>query len=114
MSLRSRIERLPPYPSLLLLSIPTLVVECTKLVAFVVAGEGHWLTGMTFLICAYGASAMGTERLFKIVKPKLLKLPWFAHLWGYISRSYARLRDWLGTTMAGATSKSRRKCRKER
>jgi hypothetical protein len=92
MGLRSAIERLPPYPSLLLLGIPWLIVETTKLVALALAGEGHWLSGAVFLVCAYGAGALGTERLFVIVKPKLLQLPWFARLWRYISRFYARLR----------------------
>src|SRR5437868_11302497 len=95
MSVRTVIERLPPYPSLLLLGIPTLIVECTKLVALVVAGEGHWLTGAMFVACAYGASFFGTERLFVIVKPKLLKLPWFARMWRHVSSIYTTLRDWL-------------------
>ena len=33
------------------------------------------------MICAYAASLLVTERLFSIVKPKLLKLPWFATIW---------------------------------
>ena len=91
MSLRSHIERLPAYPSLLLLGVPLLMVECTKFAALVIAGKGHWLSGAAFLICAYGASAFGTERLFLIVKPKLLTLPWFATLWRYVSRFCAAL-----------------------
>ncbi len=95
MSLRSQIERLPPYPSLLLLGIPWLIVECTKLAALIIAGSGHWLGGTASLICAYGAGALGTERLFVLVKPKLLKLPWFARLWGHASYLHARTRDRL-------------------
>ena len=93
MSLRSRIERLPPYPSLLLLGVPTLVVECTKLAAVVVAGKGHWLEGAVFLACAYGASAFFTERLFVIVRPKLLRLPWFARIWRQVTFIYAKARN---------------------
>ena len=93
MSLRRRIERLPPYPSLLLLGIPTFIVECTKLAALVVAGKGHWLEGATFLVCAYGASALTTERLFVMVKPKLLTLPWFARLCSYVSHLYTKVRE---------------------
>ena len=95
MKLRARIERLPPYPSLVVLGIPTVIVEITKLGAVVVAGEGHWLSGLAFLICAYGASAFGAERLFRIVKPKLLELSWFARLWRRALRVYAGLREWL-------------------
>jgi hypothetical protein len=109
-SLRSRIERLPPYPSLLLLVVPTLIVECTKLAAVVVAGMGHWLEGAFVLAGAYGASAFATERLFAIVRPKLLKLPWFARLWSKVSPLRAKMREWLGQRnpgRAGSTEQDR-------
>lgn len=105
MNLRSRIERLPPYPSLLLLGIPTVIVEFTKLGAIVVAGEGHWLSGMTILICAYGASGLGTERLFRIVKPKLMNLPWFAWLWRRAVRLYAWVCDWLKSSIGSSRAR---------
>jgi len=53
-----------------------------KLVAVAVAGEGHWITGTVMIIAAYAASLLIVERLFRMVKPKLLTLPWFARLWG--------------------------------
>jgi hypothetical protein len=43
--LRRSIERLGPYQSLVLLLIPASLVEPLKLIAAVVAGEGHWITG---------------------------------------------------------------------
>ncbi len=101
MALRGAIERLPPYPALLLLGVPWLIVEGTKLAALALAGEGHWLTGAGFLVGAYGAGALCTERLFVIVKPKLLQLPWFARIWEYLSRCYARLRNGKFTTGSG-------------
>ena len=101
MGLRGAIERLPPYPSLLLLSIPWLIVELTKLVALALAGEGHWLSGAGFLVGAYGTGALCTERLFVIVKPKLLQLTWFARISGYLSRFYARLRNGKFRTGSG-------------
>ena len=101
MGLRGAIERLPPYPSLLLLGVPWLIVELSKLAALALAGEGHWLSGAGFLVGAYGAGALGTERLFVIVKPKLLQLPWFARIWGYLGRCYVRLRKGKFTTGCG-------------
>src|SRR5436853_7081658 len=101
MGFRTTIERLPPYPSLLLLGVPLLIVECSKLLALIFAAEGHWIGGVTFLVGAYGAGALGTERLFVIVKPKLLTLPWFARLWGYVSRFYEGVRDRLRNLMSG-------------
>ena len=41
MSLRRTIEGLGPYPSLLLLALPTAAVEPLKLASVAVAGEGH-------------------------------------------------------------------------
>jgi hypothetical protein len=79
--LRRSIERLGPYQSLLLLAVPTSIVEPLKLIAVAVAGEGHWITGTVMIVAAYATSLLLVERLFVIVKPKLLKLRWFARLW---------------------------------
>jgi hypothetical protein len=83
-SARGYIERLGPYQSLLILAIPTSLVEPFKLIAVAVAGEGHWITGTFMIIAAYGCSLVFVERLFRIVRPKLLTLPWFARLWNWV------------------------------
>ena len=83
-SARGYIERLEPYQSLLILPIPTSLVEPFKLIAVAVAGEGHWITGTFMIIAAYGCSLLFVERLFRIVRPKLLILPWFARLWNWV------------------------------
>jgi hypothetical protein len=79
--LRRSIEGLGPYQSFVLLLIPTSLVEPLKLVGVAVAGEGHWITGTVMIVVAYAASLLLVERLFMIVKPKLLTLPWFVRLW---------------------------------
>lgn len=86
MGLRRKIERLGPYPSLALMALPLCIVEPLKLVAVAIAGEGHWFTGTIVLLAAYCASLFLVERLFVIVKPKLLKLRWFARLWTWLIR----------------------------
>jgi hypothetical protein len=53
-SVRGYIGRLGPYQSLLILAIPTSLVEPLKIVAVAVAGEGHWITGTVMIIAAYG------------------------------------------------------------
>jgi hypothetical protein len=83
-SVRSYIEQLGPYQSLLLLAIPTSLVEPLKLVGVAVAGEGHWITGTVMIIAAYACSLLLVERLFHVVKPKLLSLPWFARMWDWV------------------------------
>jgi hypothetical protein len=79
--LRHSIERLGPYQSLVLLAVPLSLVEPMKLVAVAIAGDGHWITGTAMIVGAYAASLLLVERLFVMVKPKLLKLRWFARLW---------------------------------
>lgn len=81
MGLKRTIKNLGPYPSLLLLAVPTATVEPLKLVALAVAGKGHWITGTAMIVACYLLSLCVVERLFAIVKPKLLTLPWFAKWW---------------------------------
>jgi hypothetical protein len=80
-SARRRIQKLGPYQSMALLLVPVTLVEPLKFVALFVAGEGHWLTGTGMILGAYAASIFVVERLFRVVKPKLMTLNWFAKLW---------------------------------
>ena len=92
-TIRHRIERLGPYQSLLLLAVPTSVVEPLKLIAVAIAGEGHWITGTIMIVAAYATSLLLLERLFLIVKPKLMTLNWFARLWTWLTS--LRVVRWL-------------------
>jgi hypothetical protein len=83
-NIRHRIEQLGPYQSLVLLAVPTSIVEPLKLAAVAIAGAGHWITGTVVIIAAYCTSVFAIERLFAIVKPKLLTLNWFARLWTWL------------------------------
>jgi hypothetical protein len=89
--LRRSIERLGPYQSLVLLLIPVSIVEPLKLIAVAVAGEGHWITGTAMIVIAYAASLLVVERLFRIVKPKLLTLRWFARIWIWFTALRGRI-----------------------
>jgi hypothetical protein len=75
---RRRLQKMSPYLSLALLLVPLLLVEPLKLVAVFIAGKGHWLTGTGMLIGAYAVSLLFVERLFRMIKPKLMTLGWFA------------------------------------
>jgi hypothetical protein len=96
MSLRRTIEGLGAYPSLLLLGLPTAIVEPLKLAAVALAGEGHWITGTAMIAACYAFSLLVVERLFVIVKPKLLTIPWFATVWEAFVSVRTRLSDVLG------------------
>ncbi len=80
---------------MVLLAIPFGIVEPLKLAAVAIAGTGHWIAGSITIVCAYAASLLVVERLFKIVKPKLLMLPWFARLWSWMLALRGRAFGWL-------------------
>jgi hypothetical protein len=100
MSLRRTIEGLRPYPSLFLLALPVATVEPLKLVAVAVAGEGHWITGTAIIVACYAFSLLVVERLFVIVKPKLVTIPWFTKFWEWFvsvrTRAMNVLASWIG------------------
>ncbi|MFY9759890.1 MAG: hypothetical protein WAM74_01880 [Xanthobacteraceae bacterium] len=97
--LRHQIERVPPYPALALIAVPLVVAEPLKLATLFIAGKGHWITGVVAMICAYAVSLFVTERLFQIVKPKLLKLRWFKTLWTWFSAARDKAFDYMRCAM---------------
>ena len=92
---RRRLRRLRPYPALVVVLIPLLIVEPLKLVALVIAGEGHWLTGTAVLVAAYTVSILLVERLFRLLKPNLMRLYWFQRAWGWWQRARGKALDWI-------------------
>jgi len=98
---RRRIQKLSPYLSLALVLVPLILVEPLKLIALFVAGEGHWLTGTGMIIGAYAVSLLVVERLFKVVKPKLITLSWFARLWTWWVVLRNKLNPWSTVPVDG-------------
>ncbi len=81
MTIRERAASLGPYTALIVVLVPLLVVEPAKLFAVLIAGEGHWITGTSVLIVAYAGSLFVVERLFRLLKPhmmraRLVRRPW--------------------------------------
>jgi hypothetical protein len=94
--IRRAIGRLGPHASLCVLVVPLMIVEPLKLVALFIAGSGHWITGAVTIACAYAMSLLLVERLFLIVKPKLLTLRWFAAVWKRFVAVRGAVLGWLG------------------
>jgi hypothetical protein len=88
---RRSLQRLGPYQSLAMLMVPLGLVEPLKLVAVFVAGTGHWFSGTAMIVGAYAVSIFVIERLFKVLKPKLMMLRWFAYSWTWIVSFRAKL-----------------------
>ena len=100
-SARRHIQQLGPYQSLVLMLLPILLVEPLKIVALFVAGSGHWLTGTGMMIAAYAVSLVFVERLFKVVKSKLMIMNWFANMW----TSFTAMRDATWRRLRALTAK---------
>jgi hypothetical protein len=97
-----------PYHSLLILAVPLAIVEPLKLVALFVVGGGHFIAGVLVMICAYAGSFFITERLFVVLKPKLLTLPWFDVAWQWFVTVRDKLVYWLRRTWTRQRRNARR------
>ncbi len=78
------IERLPPYPTMMVFLLPGAVLFPVKLGAVWLMTHGQVLLGIGVIV---GAKVLGTAivaRLYVVCKPKLMTIAWFA-----------RLHDWL-------------------
>ena len=97
---RRSIERLRPYPSLVLLGVPLVLAESLKLASLAVVGNGHWMIGVIVMLVAYALSLFLVERLFVLVKPKLLRLRWFHTIWTWFVAVRRKTYNWLVAKMA--------------
>jgi hypothetical protein len=96
--IESSIIWLPPYPSLLLFAIPSLLLFPVKFASLYLIAEGQPVLG--FLVAA-AAKVIGTAlvaRIFNLTKPKLLQINWFAYLYEKITAFKKRIYDVIKST----------------
>jgi len=72
---------LGPYPSLVLLAVPVIILEPAKPLSAYLIGTGHFFAGAVTFITAEVLKLTFVERLFQLNRNKLLSIPAFA--WGY-------------------------------
>jgi hypothetical protein len=60
------------------------------------------MTGSIVMLCAYALSVLAVERLFKLVKPKLLMLPWFSVMWTWFVVARDKTINWLRRSVGRA------------
>jgi hypothetical protein len=99
-ALERLVASLPPTLALIVFALPTLALLPLKLLALWLIATGHtfWAT-MLFL----GAKIVGTAlvaRIFHLTQPALMRLPWFARLYGIVMPWKDRLAVWVRTTWA--------------
>lgn len=76
------IRGLPPYGALLVFFVPTLLLFPVKLLALYWIGKGHAVLGMTVALAAKMLGTAAVARLFALTHPALMRLAWFANLYG--------------------------------
>ena len=87
------LKTLPPYAALAVFGVPGLLLLPLKLLAVGLVTDGRAWAGLWLLV---GAKVIGTAvvaRLFALLRPALLRLPWFA-------RGYDRWRAWKAELLA--------------
>jgi hypothetical protein len=89
--LRRWIGSLRPYSSLALFAVPIIVLEPVKPVAAYLMATGQFAAGVTVLTIGEILKLVIVERLFKLCRRKLLKIPLFAWSYAYWRQGV----DWL-------------------
>jgi hypothetical protein len=98
---RRKIQQWGPYKSLALLFVPLFIVEPLKIAGVAFVGLGHWVGGACMIVGAYATALLVVDRLFRIVKCKLLTMKWFAALAMTWDRARSRASDWIGFRRTG-------------
>ena len=83
-----------PYPSLALFAVPVILLEPVMPVATYLMATGSVSAGMFVLIAGELLKLVIIERVFKLCRFKLLKIPMFA--WGY--RHWRNGVNWMVST----------------
>lgn len=94
--MRKWIGSLGPYPSLALFAVPVVILEPVKPAAAYLVSTGRFSTGMAVLTVGEILKLVIIERLFKLCRYKLLKIPLFAWSYGFWRQGV----DWVRSTEA--------------
>ena len=74
------IERLPPYPTLLIFLVPVALLLPLKFLGLWLLARGSWLGAMGTLVFAKVVGMGVASFIFDVTRPTLLQLPWFRWL----------------------------------
>jgi len=87
------IERLPPYPTLLVFVVPVILLLPLKFIAVWLLARGYWLAALAVLALAKVVSLGVTAFIFDLTRPKLMQLAWFARFYNWVMRGLAWAHD---------------------
>lgn len=91
-AVRRFMDRLPPYPTLVVFLIPAVAHELMKAAAFWLFGTHRWFAGMALYVAADIVGLMLCAFIFEANRSKLLSIPWFnrCYLWFVAAHDWAR------------------------
>jgi hypothetical protein len=70
--------RLPPYAALAAFVTPSILILPIKLIALGFAAMGHYALALASLIVGKMLGTAVLARLYRILRPRLMTIPWFA------------------------------------
>ena len=82
------LDRLPPYPTLLVFLIPVIALEPGKIIALWLLAKHQWLAGIATYAVTDLLRLGLVAFLFKTCREKLLSIGWFATLYGWFLRAH--------------------------
>ncbi len=77
------IVRFPPYVALVAFLVPMLLLLPIKLLALYWISRGHAVLGLAVVLAAKTLGTAAVARLFTLTQPALMRLAWFAWLYGH-------------------------------
>jgi hypothetical protein len=83
---RAWMASLGPYPTLVLLVVPVVILEPIKPIGAYLMTAGHFSDGVFLIIVAEALKITLVERLFHFSHDKLLTIPWFARGYDVVTR----------------------------
>jgi hypothetical protein len=95
--LEALIARLPSWAALAVLALPSLLLIPAKLGALWLIASGKKTLGLAFIVMAKVLGTAIVARLFALTRPALMRMPWFAALYG---RWVAWKAAWIATVRA--------------
>jgi len=76
----ARLVRLPPYAALAAFVAPSILILPIKLIALWFAAMGHYGMALGAVIAGKMLGTAVLARLYRILRPTLMTIPWFARL----------------------------------
>ena len=96
--IEAQIRKLPPYPSLFVLFLPSLIVIPIKLGALYLISRGQGVWGVILILGAKVAGTALVARFFALTRDQVLRIEWFRKLHDQVNRLLGWAKAWLRAT----------------